>query len=253
MNLLNFPLGGWRLYTDDLEYFQNNIKLVLEAHLSRLKVIRPNFIYSGCQLVFNSVNNLIECSEGWVVVGGELLKFDAGSVSPATIETTYNFVLEVSDDPNGAKINDDGNVIQAYKTRRAVLQEIANPDNAIDSYVSFEDGVNRLWMVNDVEQGKNINIPIQAGWSFTSPLYYRKDMNGIVTIEGSTLGDSSSTGSIIAQLPAGFYPEVDINGVYSTGSKLYPCIIRDWGAVYVNFGNDPRVNGRFIVASYKGV
>ena len=253
MNLLAFPLGGWKLYTDDLGYFQTNVKTAIEAYISRFTAVRSYFIYSGCQIVFDSGNNEINCSEGWVVVDGELLKCEATSVTPPTLETTYTWVLEETDDPAGAKINDDGNTIQAYKKRRAVLQVIASPNNATDSYISFEDSVNRLWRINDVENGKNTPVPMQAGWSFTSPLYFRKDINGMVTIDGTTAGASGSTGSIMAELPVGYRPESDVFGLYSTGSKLYPCIIRDWGGVYVIFGSDARANGRFIVPAYKGV
>ncbi len=253
MNLLNFELGGWKFYTNDLNYLQGNVKAMFEAYLSRFTVVRSSFIYSGCSFTFNSAGNAIECSEGWVVVDGELLKFNAQSVSPATLETTYTFVLNVADNPDGVKLDDDGNTIEAWKTRTAVLQEIVSTNNATDSYVSFEDGVNRLWRLKDVVEGKNISVPMQAGWSLASPLYYRKDIDGIVTVNGATVGASNATGSIMATLPDGFKPEVDVNGVYSTGSKLYPCIIRDWGAVFVNFGSDPRADGRFIIPSYKGV
>lgn len=253
MNLLAFPLGGWKLYTDDLGYFQTNIKTAIEAYLSRFTAVRSNFVYSGCQIVFDSLNNEINCSEGWVIVNGELLECEAHSVSPPTLETTYTWVLEETDDPAGAKINDDGNTIQAYKKRRAILQEIASPDNSTDSYVSFEDALNRLWRIGDIEHGRNISMPMQAGWSFSSPLYYRKNIDGMVTIDGATAGASTSTGSIMAELPIGYRPESDVFGLYTTGSKLYPCIIRDWGAVYVNFGSDPRSEGRFVVPSYKGV
>lgn len=250
MNLIQTTLGGFALYLDDVEYLQNNTKTMLEALLSPYTSQRPNFIFSGCEMTV-SFGQPIVVTAGFVVVGGELLKFDGGSISPSDQEAKIGFVLEETDDPTGQRELADSTPFNAYKTRRAILAELSTVDNEVDSWLSFELPKQHLWRFMEIVNGKQLNLVLDNGWGgalgSNGSVKYRKDLQNQVFVSGQTAsGYATPSTNIVGTLPNGYRPTSQQYGSFCTNNKVYSAFITTSGLIVVAFDGDSLVDGQFM-------
>ncbi|MGB0869455.1 MAG: hypothetical protein ACPGSD_07645 [Flavobacteriales bacterium] len=261
MNYLQTQLGGFDLYLDDIEFIEESVLSVLRGHVSHLAVHQPTFVLSGCEITVTG-SDTINISDGWVVVAGDLVKCEAHSIEVSDQEQEVRFSLETTDivSPESQKTKDDGTTYYAHQKRHAVLKLDLSGNTALDSCYYSLDGGNKHWFTyRDVMVGKEKNIQMLGNWAFSGDRrpYYQKDFFGRVHVGGKTpsIASSSDPYSLsIGILPAGFRPENDLFGLFSseTGQRAVK-ITALTGEITILGSSFVTTNGELIFPKFKGM
>ncbi len=255
MNYIHTETGGFKAVLDDLDYMQASVKNHVKGYIAFLAERQPSFVLQGCVITETNNQYEVNVTPGWVVVAGELLRFEGDTIQLAGQEQEMKFERVVIDNatiPASNKVKDNNQSYFAYKIVQARLTVDLSGDTAIDSsYYTSDDELNHWYTIHDVLTGKPKKLTATAGWSFGSRVFARKDISGFVHISGNALGSGNATGSQLATIPAGYAPAVDTWGNYVTGSKVYPALFASSGVVLVSFGSDNYADGHFVITPYK--
>lgn len=255
MDYIHTETGGFKTVLDDLDYIQASVKNHVKGYIAYLAERQPSFVFQGCEITTTNNQYEVNITPGWVVVAGELLRFEGATIQLATQEQKMKFERVELDNtiiPASNKVKDDNTTYFAYKTVQARLTIDLSGDVEIDSsYYSSDDGLNHWYTIHDVLSGKLKKLTASAGWALSSRVFARKDISGFVHISGNALGSGNATGSQLATIPTGYAPAVDTWGNYVTGSKVYPALFASSGVVLVSFGSDNYADGHFVITPYK--
>lgn len=143
-------------------------------------------ILSGLELTLTSLGGVLAISAGWVSWGGELFYFPGGPGVGSLPPTMHFLTRDISMDPAGMEVFQDGTSQNAYERRRVKLVATGvdyslgvDPEN----YVS----IGRASRLRDqVWSGNWLSITAFTS-DFDSPagIWYRKEPGGIIRFRGS--------------------------------------------------------------------
>ena len=116
-------LGGLPKVLDDYRWFLGQIVAgnhgIYQAFNNILRGLGDDFIVQGCVVTGSNPNKSL--TEGWILLGSELLKVDAIA---GTLDTSVNshYIKAVSFDPAGLKTLLNGSTSDTYQKNRGILQ-----------------------------------------------------------------------------------------------------------------------------------
>lgn len=122
MNKVDFTQpGGMPLFLEGLDFSQKAARDTFYAMLSMYGLnTTDGFIISGCVATGDNTSGY-NITEGYIAVGGEILKVDAHTVGALGIDTHYYWAIAESNDPLGALTFADTSVKNVYKVRKAIV------------------------------------------------------------------------------------------------------------------------------------
>jgi len=138
-----------------------------------------NFVVQGC--ILSGTSPVVAMTEGWIYLGGELLKVDAA----AGINTAVNFTFTkvVTNDSSGLKQLQSGATANTYKQNRGVLSGGAGALNVLtgdrykdqfDEWKTFDiTGNNTNLVANASDDGSGLDIVLGLEVQGTSHLRYK--------------------------------------------------------------------------------
>lgn len=129
--------GGFPFVLDDLRFLHDSYKEAIRGFINGYG--NQAVIMSGCVRSVNS--GTVNITEGYVIMSGEMFHFPAQSYpTPQPGEVEY-FVVDVTYDPSGNKVFEDGQSHDTYEIRKAKLQ-VAQPPQGI--YTTIQNAVTFL-------------------------------------------------------------------------------------------------------------
>lgn len=212
MNQLNYGnLGGWKLESDDLQFYHNAIKEGFEAVYFMLG---RDFL-SGAVITSASLPGFdiaISWAEGYLWHNGEFYHIAAGgpiNFSSGGDDELYIKVIQEFD-PAGAELNKTGSPINTYIVRRATI------DVAAVGSASVQPGFVALY--NTIHTSNPKTIVVQTGYENIAgnQLRYKCDGHKTVKMFGQfKLTSATPTGGNLTttpnRIPANLRPASAIN------------------------------------------
>jgi hypothetical protein len=210
--------GGFPLTLDDHRFFESAIRDAFAGAHSAFSDLQPGngFIISGCTWSSTAVGQ--PYTEGYLFIGGEIIKCDGGVFPTRPIGESYIWDIVETPDPTGLKTFRNQTTNQTYFTRRAVvISALVSsslsylPLNAVRLAKKIYDNINALNLFANKAQPSWQSVtlfdPGFSNYSGGRNVEFRKDDFGVVTIRGDLASSvvSSVTTSCFT-LPAGFRP-----------------------------------------------
>lgn len=112
--------GGFPAFLNDLRFMETTHKEAFEYLLKPFSSIHDVFILSGCNRSITT--GTVTITEGWVVINGEICRFQEQSYPEPTGSDVEYWSTSVQDLPDGLKQFQDGNSYETWKETFAVIQ-----------------------------------------------------------------------------------------------------------------------------------
>ncbi len=210
----NILLGGMPIDLADFDWMDTSVRGALEGFFT---AFGNSFILSGL-----SINHVAGThTAGWIVLNGEVLPVDAGSIPSLAPGEILHWALDVSYDPGGLEQFESGVTHDTYEVRKAVLTastpsggELPVTAPSLMQYIAKYVELNGSFALRRQEPWILVGGggPIfENGWANYSspfgPLRFIKDTLGFVVITGAVTGGTPSSATPIFTLPDGYRPE----------------------------------------------
>jgi hypothetical protein len=251
--------GGFPLTLDDFRFEADAIRDAIKGLASAFGVdtFAGSFIISGCNQT-GSIPNFI-VNSGYICLKGEVCKVETHNLPALAVGQVLHWVVDETNDTNGAKTMENGATHQAYKLRKAkVISAVAPTDylqySSSPSYLLI-DKINALRLSRSFvfQQWNNVGTSGQPPFlnSFTNnpgqggDLQFTIDEFKNVIVRGAISGTNAIGGSnVIFNLPDGYRPPNNIIQIF----WLYNNSQKDIGLVTIHTSGDVVIN-----ASLNGV
>ena len=190
-------LGGFPFVLDDIRQFLGRLTSpanhgIYQAFNNLLRGFGDNFIVQGC--VVSGTTGAFSITEGWVLLGGELVKVNAQGPFDEAIDN--KFVKVTTFDSRGNKTFLNGSIEDTYEKNRAVVQDtvgnLAFNGARIEGILGLEE-----WVLEPFDAGDYV-----AGtgtWTVTSS-FIRSIVRGKTMTVSLEVGISTLSGGPTTQL-----------------------------------------------------
>lgn len=211
----NILLGGMPLNLEDFVWLDSCIR---DAFKGLTSAFGGNFTLSGCELDLFAGTY----AAGYVVMDGEILKVDGGSIPALSPGDILYWTLDLSYDSGGTETFGNGNVNDTYEYRKARMVagtpsvgEMPITVPTLLDYISQYVQLNGAFALKKQEDwilvGTNGAPAFENGWvDYNSAqfgqLRFMKDNFGFVTITGAVGSGTVGSTTPIFHLPVGYRP-----------------------------------------------
>jgi len=237
---ISTALGGIPEAWDDLRWYlgQANNQGIYQALNNLLGAFGTNFVVQGCEVSGAAPNQSM--TEGWIILGGELLKVDAiASGLDTTTDYTFTKDNSVFDSTGDKDLKNGVTGVQTYNKIRGVLSGGAGTLNVLtgdrfkdqyDNYKTFDvTGTAGNFVCNENASGTGSDRPFFSGAASSSFRYniVGKTVYWHINIENFIINSQDTLGSPIFSLIFRNLPwtakvkqvnTVYLEGITSTGS-----------------------------------